>query len=139
MIMPATIPSTTRNTHRKILRMCWKLLRVLSAPSSCDSRFEHHFNHPDRVAMNFDRVVDIFAVAARHDSYVRNLTFVTLAQHALVALTKAVKRKAEAAKLITGIRISSGEIENDFRIVSKNSRQMIRKTLEVFVVGCAVG
>ena len=89
--------------------------------------------------MDFDRVVDVFAVAARHDSYDRNLTFITLAQHAIIALAKAVNRKSEAAKLIAGIRISSGEIEDDFRIVSKNSRQMIRKTLEVFVVGCAVG
>src|SRR5215217_4405220 len=126
-MIPTVTPSTARKKIRKSRRM---LLRIRSGESSsCNRGFENVLDHTNRVAVDLDRVVDVFAVAAGHHSHDWNFVLVTLTHHIAVTLAQPIDREREPAELVFGEGIGAGEIEDDLRIVCERGRQVTRECL----------
>ena len=81
--------------------------------------------------MDLNRIVYIFAVAARHHSHDGKLAVVTLTQHIRITLAQTINRECEAAQLIARKRVGSGKIKDDFRLVCKNSWSVMRERFEI--------
>src|ERR1043165_1671870 len=119
-------PSTPRNVQRRILR-----ISVSGGTPDGDLRFENLFDRSNRVAVDLDRVVDIFAVPAGHGWDYRHFALVTLTQDAEISFAETVNRQGKPAEFVTRIRIGAREIENDVRIKSENCRQVAGQTHEI--------
>src|SRR5690349_25016163 len=104
---PTTTPNTASNIQRRILR-----ISVSGGPAHADLRFENLFDGANGVRVNLDRVVDVFAVPARHDSCNGHFAVVTLTQDAHVALAQAVDRQCERSEVVTAIRIRARELND---------------------------
>src|SRR4030095_4914796 len=97
-------------------------------------RLEDRFYCSDRVAVDFYSVVNLFSVATRHNRRNWNLTLVALAQHKLVAQTQSRHGQRKFAEFVSGEWIRTGEIENYFRLMCEDSRQVLREYRQVFLV-----
>src|SRR6185295_11685627 len=114
-----TTPNTPIKIQRRILR-----INVSGGSPRGRLRFENLFHCANRVAVDLDRVVDVFAVAPGHNCDQWHFALVTLAQHAKVSFAQTVNGQREPPELVAREWIGAGEIENDLRIESEDRRQV---------------
>src|ERR1051325_1856869 len=123
---------------RKKIRNSLRISQSSGEPASRDSAFKYLLDHANGVAVDLDRVVDVFAIAAGHHGDNWHLAFVTLSQHVSVAFAQAVDRECEPAEFVLLVRICAREIENDFRIALEYAGQVSGERFKVLGVGSAV-
>ena len=101
---------------------------------------EHFLRRDHRVAVNRDRVFDILGVAAGEGDHHRDALGLGDPEHECISLLQSLNRQRQSAELIFAIRISSGEVTDQFRLeLAQSQTERVAEPGQIFVVADSVG
>src|SRR6478672_8400626 len=105
----------------------------LSLSRCCQSE-KHLLYGPDRIAVYLDSVINVRRIPSAHSRDDRYVTTAGVLKYHLIPPSQSVDRQTKPAQVISHIRVGTGEIKNNVRVMERKTRQGFAKRRQIFLV-----